>query len=251
MHWFEPLDGDSGPFGLIGGGSGSGPKRPSYTAVQQLIEHLGREPTYVGWTLLEARHYAFVFGGPNGPVMVAWTSGNTPANGSPIEIAAVVVWRVSDTAKALFDVEDYGQFVSIQSESAVRELASSYVYDNAADGEHTLRASSDEIARALQQELQSRLRKAGVVVEEARLSHLAYAPEIAQVMLRRQQAEAIVAARSQIVHGAVSMVDMALQELSARRIVDVQGDRRAQLVSNLLVVLCSESETQPVISTSA
>lgn len=167
--------------------------------------------------------------------------------GSPIEIAAVVVWRVSDTVKALFEVDDYVAFVAIQSESAVRELASGYVYDDAAEGEFTLRGSGDEVSKALEKELQKRLRRAGVVVEEARLSHLAYAPEIAQVMLRRQQAEAIVAARAQLVQGAVSMVDTALEELSRRGVVDLRGEERARLVGNLLVVLCSESEARPVV----
>jgi len=179
------------------------------------------------------------------------------ARGNPIEIAAVVVWHVEDTAKAAFDVDDYEKFVTVQSEAAVRHLASSFAYDSGeglpsepsrAD-ESTLLGSADVVARALVVELQARLDQAGVVVEEARLTHLAYAPEIAQVMLRRQQAEAIIAARRKIVHGAVSMVEMALAELSAKNVVDLDPERRAAMVSNLMTVLCAESEVQPVINT--
>ncbi len=168
--------------------------------------------------------------------------------GNPIEIGAVVVWLVSDTAQALFDVDNYEAFVSVQSESAVRLLASRYAYDDGEAGEVTLRSGLDEISHALQQELQNRLAIVGVLVEEARLAHLAYAPEIAQAMLRRQQAEAVIAARQKIVHGAVSMVEMALSELSSRNVVNLDDDRRAAMVSNLLVVLCSESEAQPVVN---
>ncbi len=173
--------------------------------------------------------------------------------GNPIEIAAVVVWHVEDSAKAAFDVDDYEMFVKVQSESAVRHLASSFAYDAEekldATREPTLLESADVVARALVKELQARLEQAGVVVEEARLTHLAYAPEIAQVMLRRQQAEAIIAARQKIVHGAVSMVEMALTELSAKKVVELDDERRASMVSNLMVVLCAESEVQPVINT--
>lgn len=172
--------------------------------------------------------------------------------GNPIEIAAAIVWRVRDTAQASFDVEDYEQYVKIQAEAAVRHLASSYAYDEGEDlheGEITLRAGQDKVARSLIRELTERFEQAGIVVEDAKLTHLAYAPEIAQVMLRRQQAEAIVAARSKIVHGAVSMVEMALRGLSERDIVQLDDERRAAMVSNLLVVLCAESETQPVINT--
>jgi hypothetical protein len=173
--------------------------------------------------------------------------------GNPIEIAAVVVWHVDDTAKAAFDVDDYENFVKVQSEAAVRHLASSFAYDaeESADAarEPTLLESADIVARALERELQERLEQAGVVVEEARLMHLAYAPEIAQVMLRRQQAEAIIAARQKIVHGAVSMVQMALTELSAKHVVDLDDERKAAMVSNLMTVLCAESEVQPVINT--
>ena len=175
--------------------------------------------------------------------------------GNPIEIAAVVVWHVDDTAKAAFDVDDYENFVKVQSEAAVRHLASSFAYDageaapHEADNEPTLLESADVVARALVRELQARLDPAGVVVDEARLSHLAYAPEIAQVMLRRQQAEAIIAARAKIVHGAVSMVQMALADLSAKKVVELDDERRAAMVSNLMTVLCAESEVQPVINT--
>jgi regulator of protease activity HflC (stomatin/prohibitin superfamily) len=169
--------------------------------------------------------------------------------GNPIEIAAVVVWRVQDTAQAMFDVEDYHQYVDVQSEAAVRYLASSYAYDQGEDDEITLRSNADEVAACLKEELQRRLAKAGVVVEEARITHLAYAPEIAQAMLRRQQAEAIIAARQKIVHGAVSMVEMALHDLASRKVVELDDERRAAMVSNLLVVLCGDSEVTPVINT--
>jgi hypothetical protein len=169
--------------------------------------------------------------------------------GNPVEIAAVVVWRVEDTAKAAFDVNDYESYVHIQSESAIRHIANLYPYDRSDEHELTLRESADEVAAALTKELQERLGKAGVVVEEARLTHLAYAPEIAQAMLRRQQAEAVIAARQKIVHGAVSMVDMALRELSEKGVVKLDEERKAAMVSNLLVVLCGETEASPVINT--
>ncbi|HEY4282224.1 MAG TPA: SPFH domain-containing protein [Chthoniobacterales bacterium] len=171
--------------------------------------------------------------------------------GNPVEIAAVVVWRVDNTAKAVFDVEDFENYVQIQSESALRHIASLFSYDRANDDETelTLRDSADEVAHSLQTELQVRLAKAGVTVDEARLTHLAYAPEIAQAMLRRQQAEAVIAARTKIVHGAVSMVDMALKELMAKDVVDMDEERKAAMVSNLLVVLCGEAEVTPVVNT--
>jgi len=169
--------------------------------------------------------------------------------GNPIEIAAVVVWRVADTAQALFDVDDYESYVRIQSESAVRHLASCYAYDHGEDNETTLRSGVEEVSAALQKELQERLNKAGVVVEEARLTHLAYAPEIAQAMLRRQQAEAVIAARQKIVQGAVSMVDMALKELATKHVLEMDDERKAAMVSNLMVVLCGESEVHPVVNT--
>lgn len=169
--------------------------------------------------------------------------------GNPIEIAAVVVWRVRDTAQAMFDVDDYEHYVDIQSEAAIRHLASHYAYDQGEDDEITLRGDIETISEKLQIELQERLSKAGVVVEEARLTHLAYAPEIAQAMLRRQQAEAVIAARQKIVHGAVGMVQMALEELAQKEVVDLDDERKASMVSNLLVVLCGESEVHPVVNT--
>ncbi len=169
--------------------------------------------------------------------------------GNPIEIAAVVVWRVVDTARAAFDVDDFESYVQIQSESALRHIASLYGYDHSEQNEPTLRDSADEVAMALRSELQTRLEKAGVTVDEARLTHLAYAPEIAQTMLRRQQAEAVIAARQKIVHGAVSMVEMALRELSDKGVVHLDEERKASMVSNLLVVLCSESQATPVVNT--
>jgi regulator of protease activity HflC (stomatin/prohibitin superfamily) len=170
--------------------------------------------------------------------------------GNPVEIAAVIVWRVEDTAKAVFDVDDFENYVQIQSESAIRHIASLYGYDRSEDdSEPTLRDSADIVAKALEEELQVRLQKAGVIVDEARLTHLAYAPEIAQAMLRRQQAEAVIAARQKIVHGAVSMVDMALRELSAKAVVEMDEERKAAMVSNLLVVLCAESNVTPIVNT--
>jgi regulator of protease activity HflC (stomatin/prohibitin superfamily) len=162
----------------------------------------------------------------------------------------VVVWRVEDTAQAMFDVDNYENYVPIQSESALRHLASMYSYDHAGEEEEiTLRSNVDEVSQALRTELQERLSKAGVLVDEARLTHLAYAPEIAQAMLRRQQAEAVIAARTKIVQGAVSMVDMALKELAEKSVVQLDDERRAAMVSNLMVVLCGESEVHPVVNT--
>lgn len=170
--------------------------------------------------------------------------------GNPVEIAAVVVWRVVNTAQASFDVENYHEYVTVQSESAVRHMATRYPYDTGeSDDELTLRGSIDEVSLALQEELRERLHKAGVVVDEARISHLAYAPEIAGAMLRRQQAEAIVAARQRIVDGAVGMVEMALNKLEQSHTVNLDEERKASMVSNLLVVLCGEREASPVINT--
>jgi regulator of protease activity HflC (stomatin/prohibitin superfamily) len=171
--------------------------------------------------------------------------------GNPIEIAAVVVWRVEDSARASFNVADYTTYVRVQSESAVRHLANSYAYDHGEEHEITLRSGVDEVSAFLKTELQTRLAEAGVVVEEARLTHLAYAPEIAGAMLRRQQADAIIAARQKIVHGAVSIVEMALTDLTKSNVLTLNDERRAQMVSNLLVVLCSEQNAQPVVSTGA
>lgn len=169
--------------------------------------------------------------------------------GNPVEIAAVVVWRVADTAQACFDVEDYHEYVKVQSESALRHLAARYPYDAHEHDELSLRGTTDEVSAALQGELSERLAKAGVVVDEARLSHLAYAQEIAGAMLRRQQAEAVVAARTRIVEGAVGMVEMALEKLDAHATVKLDEERRAAMVSNLLVVLCGEREATPVVNT--
>jgi regulator of protease activity HflC (stomatin/prohibitin superfamily) len=171
------------------------------------------------------------------------------ADGNPIEIAAVVVWQVSDTAKAIFDVDSFEQFVAIQAETAVRHIANSYPYDAHREGEISLRDSADEITRRLAEEIGDRVASAGVSIVEARLSHLAYAPEIAQAMLRRQQANAVVAARQRIVEGAVGMVDMALTRLSEQAIVELDEERKAAMVSNLLVVLCADRDTQPVVNT--
>jgi regulator of protease activity HflC (stomatin/prohibitin superfamily) len=168
--------------------------------------------------------------------------------GNPIEIAAVVVWRVVDSAKALFDVESYEGFVAIQSETAIRALASHYPYDAHQEGTESLRGSPTEVSETLQQQVQARLAQAGVEVSEARLSHLAYASEIAQAMLRRQQAEAIVAARQKIVEGAVGMVESALKMLSEQNIVTLDNEKKASMVNNLLVALVSEHESVPVIN---
>ena len=172
--------------------------------------------------------------------------------GNPVEIGAVVVWRVRHSAQAVFDVDDFETYVKVQAEAAVRHLASQYAYDDGEDlatGEHTLRGGMDAVSSALQNELQQRFDAAGVEVQDARISHLAYAPEIAQVMLRRQQAEAIVSARHKIVQGAVGMVEAALNGLSERKLVELDDERRAAMVSNLLVVLCSDNDAQPVINT--
>ena len=169
--------------------------------------------------------------------------------GNPVEIAAVIVWRVQDTAQAAFDVENFESYVTVQSESAIRHIASTYAYDYGEEDEVTLRGGGDEVAQELKKELEKRLAKAGVVVDEARLTHLAYAPEIAHAMLRRQQAEAVIAARQKIVLGAVSMVDMALRELDHKQVVKLDEERKAAMVSNLLVVLCGTAEAAPVINT--
>jgi regulator of protease activity HflC (stomatin/prohibitin superfamily) len=168
--------------------------------------------------------------------------------GNPIEIAAVVVWRVRDTAQAAFDVEDYVDFVAVQSETAVRHLATTHPYDGGNDDEPSLRGSGVAVAQELQRELQERLARAGVEVIEARLSHLAYAPEIAGAMLRRQQASAVIAARQRIVEGAVGMVEMALEHLARKEVVHLDEERKAAMISNLLVVLCSEQAAQPVVN---
>lgn len=174
--------------------------------------------------------------------------------GSPVEIAANVVWRVEDSAQALFDVDDYQAFVNIQIDTGLRDIASHYAYDHGeaeegVDQELTLRADAEDVARRLREELANRVRIAGVAIDEARLAHLAYAPEIAGAMLRRQQAEAILSARRLIVRGAVSMVESALRDLGERDVVQLDEDRKAAMVSNLLVVLCADREAQPVVNT--
>ena len=170
-------------------------------------------------------------------------------DGNPIEIAAVVVWQVVDTAEALFQVNDYEDFVHIQSESALRAMATSYPYDSHDTGALSLRSHGKKISDHLQREIQERLASAGVSVIEARITHLAFAPEIAQAMLQRQQASAIIAARTRIVEGAVTMVEMALDQLQTRGVVNLDEERKAAMVSNLLVVLCGERGTQPIVNT--
>ncbi len=170
-------------------------------------------------------------------------------DGSPIEIAAVIVWQVVDSAEAVYNVDDYESFVHIQSESAVRTMATSYPYDQHEEGQFALRSHAAEVSKHLMEELQERLADAGVQVLDSRISHLAYAPEIAQAMLQRQQANAIIAARTRIVAGAVGMVEMALEALQKNGVVHLDEERKAQMVSNLLVVLCGERSTQPVINT--
>lgn len=169
-------------------------------------------------------------------------------SGSPIEIAAVIVWRVVDTAEAVFHVDDYSGFVKVQSESALRTMALSYPYDSHETGEIALQSHTVEVANHLKKEIQERLKEAGVEVLEARISHLAYAPEIAHAMLQRQQASAVIAARQKIVEGAVGMVEMALERLQQHKVVDLDGATKSQLIGNLLVVLCSERGSQPTVS---
>jgi regulator of protease activity HflC (stomatin/prohibitin superfamily) len=169
--------------------------------------------------------------------------------GNPIEIAAVVVWRVVDTAEAVFEVDDYNNYVKVQTEAALRNLATSYTYDSHDDAHISLRGHTTTVAEHLKKEIQERLARAGVEVMEARISHLAYAPEIAHAMLQRQQAGAIIAARQRIVEGAVGMVEMALDMLSRRDIVSLDNERKAAMVSNLLVVLCGDKSTQPIVNT--
>ena len=170
-------------------------------------------------------------------------------DGNPVEIAAVVVWKVVDSAEAVFEVDSYENYVKVQSEAAVRSLATRYPYDAHEEGHLSLRGSTQEVAKDLKQEIHERLAKAGVEVIEARISHLAYAPEIANAMLRRQQATAIIAARQKIVEGAVGMVEMALEQLSAKKVVHLDEERKATMVSNLLVVLCGDRDAQPVVIT--
>ncbi len=169
--------------------------------------------------------------------------------GNPIEIATNVVWRVADTAQALFDVDDFRAFVLVQIEAAVRQIGSRYPYDDIEHAEVTLRGNHDEVSRELQAELNARLTLAGITVDECGLTHLAYAPEIAGAMLRRQQAEAVISARRKLVEGAVGMVELALDQLSQREVITLDDERRAAMVSNLMVVLCGDRETQPIVNT--
>jgi len=169
-------------------------------------------------------------------------------HGNPIEIAAVIVWKVIDSARAIFDVQNYEEFVAIQSETAIRALATDYAYDSSEEDKASLRGNTQEISEELKKQVQSRLEIAGLEILESRISHLAYAPEIAQAMLRRQQAQAVVAARQKIVEGAVGMVDMALKSLSEQHIVQLDEDKKATMVNNLLVALVSEVQAQPVIN---
>ncbi|AVQ97301.1 SPFH domain-containing protein [Ethanoligenens harbinense] len=172
------------------------------------------------------------------------------AAGNPIEIAAVVVWHIGDSFRASYDVENYESFVKVQSESAVRHLANLYPYDTSGEeGAKTLRGNTEEVAQALRQELQERTEKAGIIIEEARISHLAYAPEIAAVMLQRQQASAVIAARQMIVEGAVGMVQMAIDRLGEKGVIELDEERKAAMVSNLLVVLCAEKAAAPIVNT--
>lgn len=168
--------------------------------------------------------------------------------GNPIEIATNVVWRVTDTGKALFDVEDYEEFVDIQIESAIRVIGARYPYDSITDEDVTLRGDADEVSEELEKQLQERVMSAGVTIDECRLTHLAYAPEIAGAMLRRQQAQAVVSARQTLVEGAVGMVETALEMLSAKNVIELDDERKAAMVSNLMVVLCGERDTQPVVN---
>ena len=170
-------------------------------------------------------------------------------DGNPIEIAAVVVWQVLDTARAIYSVDDFKQFVATQTETAVRHIASSYAYDTRGSGDLSLRDNAEEITQRLSEEIAARVRSAGVTIIESRLTRLSYAPEIAQAMLRQQQASAVVGARTKIVEGAVGMVQLALQRLEAEGVVDLDEERKAAMVSNLLVVLCSEQATQPIVNT--
>jgi regulator of protease activity HflC (stomatin/prohibitin superfamily) len=234
FYWANPF------YSRVRGRVASGSAAPPNTGgLQKQAQRSGLQPTQSLLTKLSLRAHNF-----NSETLKV-----NDKRGNPVEIAAVVVWRVEDTAQAVFDVEDYSSYVQVQSESAIRSIASRYAYDHGEAHELTLRGGADEVAHALKEELQVRLAKAGVTVEEARLTHLAYAPEIAGVMLRRQQAEAIVAARQIIVHNAVSMVDMALRELDAKAVVKLDDERKAAMVSNLLVVLCGSSDPSPVINT--
>lgn len=225
--------------------------QPNESAVLMLFGH------YIGTDRNEGLRWAFPLYvkkrlSLRARTLIAPTLKVNDKRGNPIEISAAIVWRVRDTAQAVFDVDDFERYVAVQAEAAIRHLASQYAYDEGEDLPHgvtTLRAGMDEVAHALKAELTERIAAAGVEIVDAKLTHLAYAPEIAQVMLRRQQAEAIISARQKIVHGAVSMVESALHALAEREIVELDSERKAAMVSNLLVVLCSDKETQPIVNT--
>jgi len=235
FHWANPF------YSRSRGGQGRGPleNKPAPLTQRDILRSVRAELNPARSTKLSLRAHNF-----NSETLKV-----NDKRGNPVEIAAVVVWRVADTAQAVFDVEDYQSYVQVQSEAAIRGIASRFAYDHGVEHEPTLRGGADEVAQALQEELQARLAKAGVEVEEARLTHLAYAPEIASVMLRRQQAEAIISARQLIVQGSVGMVQTALAELERNDVVKLDDERRAAMVSNLLVVLCGNSDASPVINT--
>jgi regulator of protease activity HflC (stomatin/prohibitin superfamily) len=257
---------------LIGGGSAAHATAVSAVGVIPLLAALLAVPGFIVVQPNESR-VLILFGRYTGTVLDAGLSWVNPltavwretislrvrnfqgakikvndASGNPIEIAAVVVWKVTDTAKAVFDVEDFRQFVVVQSETAVRHLASQFPYDDYAEGAVSLRRNTDDVLQALHEELQERLAPAGIAVLETRLTHLAYAPEIAEVMLRRQQAEAIVAARKTMVQGAVGLVEMALNRLTEDGVVELDAERKAAMVSNLMVVLSGDHSATPVIN---
>jgi regulator of protease activity HflC (stomatin/prohibitin superfamily) len=235
FHWANPF------YSRSRGGQGRGPleNKPTPLSQRDMLRSVRADLNPAKSTKLSLRAHNF-----NSETLKV-----NDKRGNPVEIAAVVVWRVADTAQAVFDVEDYQSYVQVQSEAAIRGIASRFAYDHGVEHEPTLRGGAEEVAQALQEELQARLAKAGVEVEEARLTHLAYAPEIASVMLRRQQAEAIISARQLIVQGSVGMVQTALAELERNDVVKLDDERRAAMVSNLLVVLCGNSDASPVINT--
>ena len=251
LRGFQPLLAAASVFGAIVAFSGLYMLRPNQAALLTLFGQ------YIGTDRSEGLRWAFPLYRKQRLSLRARNL-NAPTlkvndkRGNPVEISAAIVWRVQDTAQAIFDVDDFERYVAVQAEAAIRHLASRYAYDDGEDlaqGEMTLRSGMDEVSLALRTELQERFKAAGVETVDAKLTHLAYAPEIAQVMLRRQQAEAIVSARSRIVHGAVSMVEAALRSLAEREIVELDSERKAAMVSNLLVVLCSDKETQPIVNT--
>lgn len=247
----QPVLGVASVLGAIFAFAGLYMLQPNESAVLMLFGH------YIGTDRSEGLRWAFPLYikkrlSLRARNLVAPTLKVNDKRGNPIEISAAIVWRVRDTAQAVFDVDDFERYVTVQAEAALRHLASQYAYDEGehpGSGETTLRSGMEEVAQALRVELTERIAAAGVEVVDAKLTHLAYAPEIAQVMLRRQQAEAIISARQKIVHGAVSMVEAALKGLAERDIVELDAERKAAMVSNLLVVLCSDKDTQPIVNT--